>query len=410
MKHYIISILFLLSITLNAQWTLVPGTENMDIRNIIINQNTMYLGTGGYGLWRGDASGTWEKFDYQIGLDAVYVYDVVFLDSNIFVGTSQGIYKSSDNGASWAKVDEGKDFRIIYVMRLVGGKIFAGGSNGLFVSSDGGNTFVRNDTTFDSNGIWDILVIDGYIYTVGSKAHVSTDGGDNWTELLNDEGNSFYSSRALYYSNDIVFHGTHGDGIYVTSGVANYAPRNTGIEDVLADDIDGIDSTVVIAGWTNGVFISEDLGFNWTDVTGNLPNTYPQCVAVYGGYVYVGIISSGSDGLYKMPLPGTPVAIENDEELPVQFVLKQNYPNPFNPSTSIRYHVPVMDANFTSTTHVTLKVFDMLGREVATLVDEYQPAGTYEVRFDGSNLSSGAYFYKLTSGDFTSVKKLLLMK
>ena len=110
-------------------------------------------------------------------------------------------------------------------------------------------------------------------------------------------------------------------------------------------------------------------------------------------------------------LTGFVTSTEDDnQQIPTDYELSQNYPNPFNPSTAIKYSVPVVDANFAPTTHVILKVFDMLGREVATLVNEHQSAGTYEVEFDGSNLSSGAYFYKLTSGDFTSVKKLLLMK
>lgn len=87
----------------------------------------------------------------------------------------------------------------------------------------------------------------------------------------------------------------------------------------------------------------------------------------------------------------------------LEFSLSQNYPNPFNPSTVIIYQLPVSAI-------VTLKVYDLLGREVASLVDEYKPAGKYEVDFDGSQLPSGIYFYTLTSGNFTATKKLLLLK
>jgi streptogramin lyase len=89
--------------------------------------------------------------------------------------------------------------------------------------------------------------------------------------------------------------------------------------------------------------------------------------------------------------------------LPEIFSLEQNYPNPFNPSTTISWQVPVGS-------HQTLKVYDLLGREVATLVDEYKPAGSYEIQFDSSNLSSGVYIYRLTAGNFSSTNKMTLLK
>ena len=81
----------------------------------------------------------------------------------------------------------------------------------------------------------------------------------------------------------------------------------------------------------------------------------------------------------------------------------QNYPNPFNPTTAISYQLSAVS-------HVTLKVYDVLGREVATLVNEKQDAGTHVVTFDGSHLSSGVYFYRITAGTFIATKKLVLMK
>ncbi len=88
---------------------------------------------------------------------------------------------------------------------------------------------------------------------------------------------------------------------------------------------------------------------------------------------------------------------------PTEYALEQNYPNPFNPSTKIRFSL--LQAN-----HVTLKVFNMLGQEVATLVDNFKNAGTFEVNFDTVNLPTGSYFYQIVAGDFTSVKKMILMK
>ncbi len=98
----------------------------------------------------------------------------------------------------------------------------------------------------------------------------------------------------------------------------------------------------------------------------------------------------------------TVVGIENEEQLP-KYKLNQNYPNPFNPSSSIKYQIA-------KTGNVELTVYDTLGREVKTLVDETKTPGTYEVKFDAENLSSGVYFYHLKTGDFSEIKKMLYLK
>ena len=85
------------------------------------------------------------------------------------------------------------------------------------------------------------------------------------------------------------------------------------------------------------------------------------------------------------------------------FELSQNYPNPFNPATRIRYTIP-------QTANVEIKIFDVLGREVETLVSELKSPGQYEVNFNGGNLASGIYFYRIEAGDFIATKKMILMK
>lgn len=92
-----------------------------------------------------------------------------------------------------------------------------------------------------------------------------------------------------------------------------------------------------------------------------------------------------------------------DEIQPLTFQLKQNYPNPFNPSTKINYQISQND-------FVSLKVYNILGNEVTTLVNENKPAGSYEVNFDASLLSSGTYFYKLQTGSFVETKKMIFLK
>jgi len=101
---------------------------------------------------------------------------------------------------------------------------------------------------------------------------------------------------------------------------------------------------------------------------------------------------------------GTIVGVSNQPEIiPGSFTIEQNYPNPFNPTTTIKYELP-------KAAHVILTVFDILGREVSVLVNDRRSAGVYEIKFDGSNLASGVYFYRLQAEDFIQSKRLLILK
>jgi len=95
--------------------------------------------------------------------------------------------------------------------------------------------------------------------------------------------------------------------------------------------------------------------------------------------------------------------VENELGIPTEFVLEQNYPNPFNPSTTIRYSVPQLSK-------VVIKVYDILGNEIAILMDEEKPIGTYELTWNAGTLPSGVYFYQLKAGEFISTKKMILLK
>ena len=100
---------------------------------------------------------------------------------------------------------------------------------------------------------------------------------------------------------------------------------------------------------------------------------------------------------------------EKEQIIPKEYSLYQNYPNPFNPTTTIKYDIPYLGTGL-ALSAVTLKVYDILGREVATLVNEYKPAGSYEQVFNASSLASGVYVYKLQAGDFVNSKKMMLLK
>ncbi len=112
-------------------------------------------------------------------------------------------------------------------------------------------------------------------------------------------------------------------------------------------------------------------------------------------------IFSEEDVIWVMP--DVSVGVIKNENYPGQFLLMQNYPNPFNPCTTIGYSIA-------NSAYVTLKIYDILGKEITTLINEDQLPGVYRVDFNGKNISSGIYFYQITAGNFTDTKKLLLLK
>jgi len=139
------------------------------------------------------------------------------------------------------------------------------------------------------------------------------------------------------------------------------------------------------------------LASHWKRLSYAIPNGTNKMI--FEGY------SGFGDNLYIDSLcTGYPVGINtNNNEIPKVYSLNQNYPNPFNPSTQISFGLP-------KSGNVKLVVFDILGREVKTLVNEFQTAGTHNITFDGSALASGIYFYTITANEFTATKKMLLVK
>jgi hypothetical protein len=140
-------------------------------------------------------------------------------------------------------------------------------------------------------------------------------------------------------------------------------------------------------------WISVDIPISQFQPTVNLTEVF-QLMFTGNGTIYL-------DNIYFSPMISDVREVQNS--FPSDFAMEQNYPNPFNPSTNIRFSLP--EAN-----QVKLKVFDMLGQEVVTLVNEFINAGSYEVTFAASNLPTGIYTYSLTAGDFQSVRKMMLIK
>jgi hypothetical protein len=145
------------------------------------------------------------------------------------------------------------------------------------------------------------------------------------------------------------------------------------------------------------------VAMNWS-VPSGLDNTARIYAVIDPGASIAEIHEDNNVGFIPLNVTGTTgVEDEREKPLPVQYALEQNYPNPFNPTTVIQYNLP-------ERSHVTLTVYDVLGRVVSTLVDEVRAAGRHHVVFDGRGLASGMYLYRLQAGNFVSTKKMLTVK
>jgi hypothetical protein len=210
-----------------------------------------------------------------------------------------------------------------------------------------------------------------------------------------------------------------GNGAFITSLPAGYLyrKRNGGnwvVENTSLSSIDYVTKDIVFGCGSAGLILkSFNGGNNWfTSQSGVIFNFSSICfVDTLLGYV------CGDNGkILKTTNGGGVVAMQNSNTyLPEVFSLSQNYPNPFNPVTKIKFQIPQMETTqlrnqLGRVVSTSLIVYDVLGKEVQVLVNQQLQPGTYEVDFDGSNLPSGVYYYKLESGSFTVTKKMVFLK
>ncbi len=215
--------------------------------------------------------------------------------------------------------------------------------------------------------------------------------------IADNSGNIFVGTQTNIYT------GMQGKGIFkTTNNGVSWQNLTSGITtDEIAQLALSYNGAVFTSGAGNqAIFKSTNSGSTWIQFNQGLPN--PADVGPIGitksGYVFAAV----NNKIYKYIDQTTDIK-EKHPEISTKYSLGQNYPNPFNPSTTISFSIP-------QTQFVTLKVYDMLGREVSTFVSEEKQPGTYEVKFNASNLPSGVYFYRLQAGSFSQTKKLLLLK
>jgi hypothetical protein len=200
--------------------------------------------------------------------------------------------------------------------------------------------------------------------------------------------------------------GPTGQVIYTNDGGSNLTIQNSGTLNGLlcisfADQNHGM-----AAGHLGTIVKTTDGGANWFPLESGTTNQLSGIVCIDFNNAWV----SGREGTILRTTNGglTFIDVTSNVENPSAFSLKQNYPNPFNPETRIRYSVPASKTG--KSIHVRLMIYDLLGREISALVDEFKPAGEYEVIWRPSNLTSGVYIYKIESEDWTKSRKMLYLK
>jgi hypothetical protein len=225
---------------------------------------------------------------------------------------------------------------------------------------------------------------------------LSTNQGQTWDSI--NDGLATHLINSIVGIGSTILVGT-SVGVYSsTNNGSSWSPANSGLTDRNISSFAGSEG-FLFAGTDSGVFLTSDSGKNWIPANQGLASKI-SALAI-GGYLFAGT----SSGVWRRPLSGLIVSAgqHSARSAPKEFTLEQNYPNPFNPATTIRYAVP-------HRSRVTLMVYNTLGQQVAELVNNEVDAGSHTVQFDGSNLASGVYYYRLQTGAFVETKKLLLVR
>jgi hypothetical protein len=273
-------------------------------------------------------------------------------------------------------------------------------------TSNGGISWIQQNTqtTAKLNSVRFADINTGWVVGDSGVILKTTNGGNNWVS-------SIYFTRipllSVFFENSSTgwVVGDSGTVAKTTNGGLIWTAQLSGTISSLYS-VCFIDQNTgwVVGGYYGGngrIIRTTNSGTNWTIQTIGSSNSFSS---VHFTDNNTGWVVGNYGTILKTTTGGEPVGIQIvSTEIPEQYSLSQNYPNPFNPKTIINYELRI-------TNLVKLTVYDVIGHEVAVLVNEKQLPGTYEVEFDGSGLSSGVYFYKLVTEDFTDVKRMMLVK
>ncbi len=426
-----------------AQWERANLPDSVRVNTIEMSDSFILAGTDGDGIFVSTDNGeNWTSTNK--GLQDTFIHTIMILGNTIFAGTETGVSVSTDTGENWRSMSSGLSGLGVWslaVSRDAAGDttLFAGSWNGVYSSTDRGEHWEATNLSNTTSPVHSIAISGDTIWaaTLSDGIFLSRDNGSTWiSHDVKPKGTAEYFSIPVsspifsislfdgLWEKDIMigsvgylYWAYYGDTLFVAdSSLAKLTKQATPLycfasgNDTLFTAVGG---NLYKLFWTR-VYIY-DFGIpgirppRIIDSVAaldarrlkvpSLGNRAVYSLALNNAYIFAGT----EDGIWRLSYPRATTKVEPSQGVPAGFVLEQNYPNPFNPSTVIGYRVPTKST-------VVLKVVDILGREMATLVDQVQHAGTYDVRFDGSNLPSGVYFYRLQAGSYSATKKLLLLK
>jgi photosystem II stability/assembly factor-like uncharacterized protein len=411
-KAFAVLSVFLFINRMDAQWSQV-SLPNVTINCLTANNDAsvLFAGTDSSGIYSTSNNGdSWQRKDN--GVNTISCNSISTQTSNYLAGTNNGLYVSQDNGNTWSTnsaITGITDSHINTVSWDYSGTyIFVGTNSGIFIMAPGkqgqfapGNTGLTNLTI---NVLYDFkdphTKIENTWCGTNAGLFVSSDMGAHWTATpVTNRVNALIANSLVCTSAGFI--------------EDNFNTRIPGWSELLVSGLEDTnllseilypkdpDHYLYVGSGTNGkVYCSTDWGSSWKDVSGGLKVKKVKCLFQLGPY----LIAGTDNGIWRITLQQLLTSIEDDQrKLADNFSLFQNFPNPFNPSTNINYSVP-------KTSIVTIKVYNILGKELTTLVNEEKSAGNYSVKFNGKQLSSGIYFYKMQAGNFVETKKLVLMK
>jgi photosystem II stability/assembly factor-like uncharacterized protein len=353
-----------------STWVSPPFLFGRVYYSVYAKGNTVYAGSSYLGPFISTDNGaTWDTANGG-GSDATpHATLALVADSQyVFAGTYNGVYRTTDNGASWTPINTGLVDTIVYTLCSAKGHLYAGTGTGIFMSTNHGSSWTKLTGSAPTYIIESIVGIDSVILAATRYASVpstfrSTDYGASWNPVTNGVSTA-----------NAVFHTLLVDGHNLFGG-----------------------ST------TEGVWLSTDFGVNWTDISSGLsgPALRVTGLAVSDYALYAGT----RGGIWSRPISQV-VSVENSREgVAGDFVLMQNYPNPFNGEAKIGFRVSGLGSSW-----VRLVVYDLLGREVAVLVDGTISPGNHETTWNAAGFSSGVYYYRLTTNQGVITKTMTLLK
>ena len=383
------------------------GLSGCLVKALISFNDGILAGTIGNGIFRSTDSGiTWNSV--TSGISALRIYSFFETNDILFAGAGDamtgeprkgyaGIFRSTDNGINWTDVSNYWTNQSIHCFTRLGSNLYAGAAAyGVFCSTDSGITWNEGINNWQNGPVIALTVYDSIIFagTTINGILYSTDEGTTWIH------SDFEGVYSLFSFDHVIYTGPMDGGAYASadSGKSWYP-----------DGLEGLDVYTfaanngnLFAGTSSGVFLRNNSTKEWIDVSQPGMPFEIRALATDTQSLFLG--SGQGSVVWKRPLRemissvGTSAAY-----VPGKFILEQNYPNPFNPATVIEYQIPGED-------FVSLKVYDILGKEVATLINGVKRAGSYRFEFNAASLPSGVYFYRISTGNYTAVKKMLLLR